>query len=355
MCNSFGKNFKITTFGESHGKGLGVIVDGCPSGIAISLNYINNIIRERRTAQNKYTTKRAEPDSVEILSGIYQGKTLGTPITLVVFNKDNRSDDYDNLKHNFRPSHADYTWFNKFQHIDHRGGGRSSARETVARVLGAAIAYKILEQFNIKIYGFISEIYGISINYNNIDYNYINQNHFYSPDPSIIECWEKLLTQAIEEGDSLGGVIDIRIKGCPVGLGNPVFDKLNSRLAEAIFSVPAVKGLEFGAGFQISKMKGSQANDSIYAEKGKVGFKTNNNGGILGGISNGDDITMRIAMKPTSSISKPQQTINSSLENVTIEIKGRHDPCLAIRAVSVCKSMCTLVLADFLLEKYNKS
>lgn len=348
--NSFGKNLKITTFGESHGKAMGVIIDGCPAGLPISLEYINNIMKERRPAQSKYTTKRAELDEVEILSGVYQSKTLGTPITLVVFNKDTKSEDYDNLTHNFRPSHADYTWFNKFEHIDHRGGGRSSARETVARVAASAIAYKILEQHNIQVYGFMSSIYDTPINYNNLDYSFINKNPFYSPDSSIIEAWEKILDETIAEGDSVGGAIDLHIKGSPVGLGNPVFDKLNSRLAQAIFSIPAVKGVEFGAGFEISKMKGSQANDSIYAKNGKVGFKTNHNGGILGGISNGDDIIIKIAMKPTSSISKPQQTINSKLENITLEVKGRHDPCVAIRAISVCKAMCALVIADFLLE-----
>lgn len=352
--NSFGKNLKITTFGESHGKAMGVIIDGCPSGLPISLDYINSIMQQRRPAQSKYTTKRAEPDEIEILSGIYQGKTLGTPITLVIFNKDTKSEDYNNLIHTFRPSHADYTWYNKFEHLDHRGGGRSSARETVARVAGSAIAYKILEKYNIDIHGFMSSIYDASINYNNIDYNYINQNPFYSPDSNIVRVWEEILDQTIADGDSVGGTIDIHIKGSPVGLGNPVFDKLNSRLAQAIFSIPAVKGLEFGAGFEICKMKGSIANDSIYAKNGLVGFKSNHNGGILGGISNGDDIILKIAMKPTSSISKPQQTINSKLENVTIEVKGRHDPCVAIRGVSVCKAMCALVMADFLLEKAKK-
>ncbi|MDR0483726.1 MAG: chorismate synthase [Alphaproteobacteria bacterium] len=346
--NSFGKNLRITTFGESHGRAMGVIIDGCPAGLEISPEYIQNIMQERSSQGNPYTTPRKEADKVEILSGIYKGKTLGTPITLMVINENTKSEDYDNLTQTFRPSHADYTWYNKFNHRDHRGGGRSSARETVSRVAAASIAYKILEKFDIKIYGFLSSIYNASIS--SVDYNYIKQNPFFSPDPQIIPKWENILKQTVAEGNSVGGTIDIHIKSCPIGLGNPVFDKLNAKLAHGIFSIPAVKGVEFGEGFNITKMKGSEANDSMYVENGKVKFTSNRNGGTLGGISNGEDIIIKIAMKPTSSIALPQNTVNSQLENTTIEIKGRHDPCVAIRGVSVVKAMCALVISDFLLE-----
>ncbi|MCL2567088.1 MAG: chorismate synthase [Alphaproteobacteria bacterium] len=348
--NGFGKNLKITTFGESHGTAMGAVIDGCPAGLEISQEYIQNIVKERSSQRNPYTTPRKEEDTVEILSGIYQGKTLGTPIAMIIFNKDTKSADYDNLTQTFRPSHADYTWHAKFKHCDTRGGGRSSARETVSRVAASAIAYKILEKFNIKIYGFLSSIYDSPMDYNNLDYNYIKQNPFFAADRNVIEKWDKILQQVIADKDSVGGTIDIHIKNYPPGLGNPVFDKLNAKLAEAIFSIPAVKGLEFGEGFNITKMKGSQANDSMYVEDGQVRFSSNHNGGILGGISSGSDITMKIAMKPTSSIGLPQQTINSLGENTTVEIKGRHDPCVAIRGVAIVKAMCALVIADFLLD-----
>jgi chorismate synthase len=350
-ANSLGKNLKITTFGESHGAAMGVVIDGTPAGIEISSEYIQNIVAERSSKNNPYTTPRKEEDVVEILSGVYQGKTLGTPITMVIYNKNTKPEDYTNLAETFRPSHADYTWYNKFKHRDTRGGGRSSARETVARVAAASIAYKILEKHNIKIYGFLSQIYDTPIE--NINYDYIKQNPFFSPDRQVIPQWENILQQVIATGDSVGGIITIHIKNCPLGLGNPVFDKLNAKLSEAIFSIPAVKGLEFGAGFNISALKGSQANDQMLVKNNQVHFLSNNNGGILGGISTGEDIIMKIAMKPTSSIGLPQQTITSEHKNTIIEIRGRHDPCVAIRGVAVAKAMCALVIADFLLDTSN--
>ncbi len=347
--NSFGNNFKITTFGESHGRAIGVIVDGCPAGIEICEKYIDSILSARRPAQSSFTTQRKEDDRVEILSGIYNGMTLGTPITLVVYNVDAKSKDYDSLKDIFRPSHADYTWHKKYSHRDHRGGGRSSARESVARVAAAAIAYKIIEKYDIKIYGFMSSVYGHSIDYNKIDYANIDNNPFYSADLSVIATWEEILKKAIEEGDSVGATIDIHIKNCPIGLGDPVFEKIQANLAKGIFSIPAVRGLEFGSGFALSTMKGSQANDKMRAIAGKPIFLSNNNGGILGGITNGEDITMKIAIKPTSSIAISQETITSMMENTNISIGGRHDPCIGIRAVAVCKAMCAITIADYLL------
>ena len=349
--NSFGKIFTITTFGESHGKALGVIVDGCPSGIEITTEYIQQIINERKPSQNKYTTQRKEDDLVSILSGIYQNKTLGTPIAMLFENKDARSQDYANLENAFRPNHADITWFNKFDNVDYRGGGRSSARETLSRVAGAAIAYKILEQSNTKVFGFVSTIGNQSINYQNLDYTIINSNPFYSPDKSVIPIWSKTLDDLIKEGDSIGCIVEIHIKNPPKSLGEPVFDKINANLAKAIFSIPAVKGLEFGKGFDLAKMKGSENNDQIEfcKNKSKIVFKTNNSSGMLGGITTGEDIILKIAIKPTSSISIPQNTINKDLENIKISIAGRHDPCIGIRAVSVCKAMCALTLVDLLL------
>ena len=354
--NSFGKLFKITTFGESHGKALGVIVDGCPSGIEITQDYIQQIVNERKSTHNKYTTQRKEEDLVSILSGIYLNKTLGTPIAMMFENKDVKSQDYDNLQKAFRPSHADITWFNKFNHVDYRGGGRASARETLSRVAGASIAYKILEKTDTKIFGFVSAIGNQSMNYKNLDYTLINNNPFHSADAEIIPVWSKTLDDLIEKGDSIGCVVEIHIKNPPKNLGEPIFDKINANLAKAIFSIPAVKGLEFGNGFDLATQQGSKSNDEIEFSKkdSKIIFKTNNSSGILGGITTGEDIILKIAIKPTSSIGIAQQTINKDLENIHINISGRHDPCIGIRAVSVCKAMCALTLVDLLLLN-NKS
>ncbi|MFL1780762.1 Chorismate synthase [Candidatus Hepatincolaceae symbiont of Richtersius coronifer] len=360
-ANSFGKLFKITTFGESHGFGVGVIIDGCPSGLEISQDYIQEKLNERRPGFNPYTTSRQEEDKVQILSGIYQNKTLGTPIALLVQNKDQRSEDYDNLAKVFRPSHADFVWHSKYEHVDPRGGGRSSARETVGRVAASAVAYKILEKYEIKIQGFLHAIGGVAVDeskleYDKLNYQEISKSLLLCPDYSTSLLWENKLKQVLEKGDSLGAIIQIIVQNCPIGLGEPVFDKLNADLAKAIFSIPAVKGLEFGKGFELSSMFGSEGNDQMVSSKGKtkVDFVTNNNGGILGGISTGEDIMFKIAIKPTSSIKLPQQTVDSDLNKVKLEIKGRHDPCIGIRAVSVCKAMTALVIADHILYKKAK-
>lgn len=350
--NSFGTILKIHTFGESHGVAVGVVIDGCPAGITITSSYIQDLVNERKPNQNSYTSPRNEEDRIEILSGIYQNKTLGTPISIIVYNKDARSQDYDNLKTVYRPSHADHVWKTKFTHVDHRGGGRSSARETLTRVIAGAVAYRIIEETSdIKIYGFLSNIGGQSINYSNLDYNEINNNMFYSPDKTIISTWQQILNEAIKSKDSVGSQVEIHIKNCPVGLGEPVFNKLNAKLAHGLFSIPAVKGLEFGQGNNFTNYKGSQVNDALYSQNNTIKYTTNNNGGILGGISNGEDIVIKITIKPTSSIGLSQTTLDHSLQPTNLEIKGRHDPCIGIRATAVCKTMCALVLADNILIK----
>jgi chorismate synthase len=347
--NSFGKIFKITTFGESHGNSVGVIIDGCPSGIHITDEEIQLFVDQRKGGKNNYTTKRAEDDKIEILSGIYQNKTLGTPIAIIVKNKDIKSEDYENILTSYRPSHADFSWHKKFTHVDPRGGGRSSARETIARVIGGAIALKILDIYNIKIIPFIKQIGNISINAENINYDNINNNIFKSPDESVVSLWQNILDQAVSQGDSIGGVIEIHIKNTPIGLGEPVFEKLNANLAKALFTIPAVKGVEFGEGFNLVKKQGSNANDELESINNTIKFKTNNNGGILGGISTGEDIVIKVGIKPASSIATKQNTVDHNGNNISINIKGRHDAFIALRALSVCKAMCALVIADNLL------
>lgn len=347
--NSFGKIFKITTFGESHGVAVGVIIDGCPSGLTITQQEIQNVVNTRKGNQSKYTTKRGEPDEIEILSGIYNNITLGTPICIVVYNKDVKSKDYDALKNLYRPSHADFTWHNKFNHTDHRGGGRSSARETVGRVIAGAIALKILAQHNINILSYIYAIGNNHINYNNFNPNNINNNPLYCPDETVLPQWFNILDNAIASGDSVGGVVGITVTNTPVGLGEPVFEKLNANLGKALFTIPAVKGVEFGDGFTLSKNFGSSVADELHINNGTATFSSNHNGGILGGISNGQDITIKIAIKPTSSIAKTQNTVTKQNTATTVAVTGRHDPCIAIRAVSVCKAMVAIVLVDYLL------
>ena len=353
--NSFGTIFQVTTFGESHGTAVGAIIDGCPAGLNITLEYIQAIVNERKSANSPYTTKRHEPDLVEITSGIYQDKTLGTPISLIIKNKKQKSTDYNDLTNIYRPSHADFTWDKKFFHTDPRGGGRASARETVARVAASAFAYKILEKYNVKIYGFLSQIGCLAINPHEIDYNYINKNSLFSATKNIIPQWEKILTEAIDTGDSLGAILEIHITDCPIGLGEPVFNKLNAKLAQGIFSIPAVKGLEFGNGFFMASQQGSAVNDAMRVQNKKPKFINNYSAGINGGISNGENIILRIAIKPTSSISKTQTTLDKQMNTVNINIKGRHDPCIGIRAIAVCKAMCAITLADFILQKNNNT
>ncbi|MFA6521851.1 MAG: chorismate synthase [Candidatus Gracilibacteria bacterium] len=369
MRNSFGKTFKVTTFGESHGVALGCVIDGCPAQISLKEEDIQRELDLRKPGQSKFATPRKENDKVRILSGVFEGKTLGTPIAMIVENKDVRSEDYGNLKEVFRPGHADFTWEVKFGVRDFRGGGRSSGRETVARVMAGAVAQKILEaekatkekkkggkktSGKIKIYAFAAEIGGIAGE--KVDLDYIEKNPLRAADAKKEPLMEKEISSAAREGDSVGGIVEIIIKNVPAGLGEPVFGKLSSDLAAALCSIPAVKGIEFGAGFLSTKMRGSQNNDPLTSKNGKITFTKNDAGGLLGGISTGQDIIIRIAVKPTSSISKPQKTITKQGKNTQIEVKGRHDACIVPRLVPVAKNMVAIVLADHvLMQKRNLS
>jgi len=347
--NEFGKNFRVISFGESHGKGIGVVIDGVKAGMKISEREIQKELDRRRPGQSKITTQRKESDSVEIISGIFEGKTLGTPICLLVRNKDYRSEDYTAIKKLFRPGHAGFTYFKKFGRRDYRGGGRASGRETIGRVAAGALAKKLLAKKKIKIIGYVKEIEGIEAK--KIDYRQIEKNPVRCPDKIVAKKMEKAILKAVKKGDSVGGIVEVVVKGLPAGVGEPVFGKLDAELAKALMSIGAVKGIEIGAGFCVAKMRGSQCNDEIRAVKGKPKFLSNNAGGILGGISNGEDITLRICVKPTPSISKKQKTITEDLKNITIETYGRHDPCICPRVVPVAEAMVALVLQDFLAEK----
>ncbi len=362
--NTFGEYFRITTWGESHGKAIGVVIDGCPPGIALTEEDIQSELDLRRPGKNKFTTPRAEEDRVEILSGVFRGKTTGTPLSMIIFNKDAHSKDYEALKDIFRPGHADYTYQIKYGNRDYRGGGRASGRETATRVAAGAVAKKILEIYGIITIGFLSEAGGISVGKrigeiippSNISLTEVSElrKQIYSspvrcPLPEISDKIEQLIVQVAKEGDSIGGIVELRSFGVPPGLGDPVFSKIDALLAFAIMSVGAVKGVEIGEGFNLAKVKGSESNDEFIYSQGKVNTLTNNAGGILGGISNGMPIVIRAAIKPTPSISKVQRTINKNNEKTEVKIKGRHDPCIAIRAVPVLESMVNLVIVDRLL------
>jgi len=368
--NTFGKIFTITTFGESHGRAIGVVVDGCPAGIEISKSEIQRELDKRRPGQSKISTERMEEDEVEILSGIFEGKTLGTPIAMIIYNKDTRSSDYEELRSKLRPGHADFTWREKFGHIDYRGGGRTSARETACRVVCGAIAKKILEKFNVKVLAYTTEIADIKSNisyYKNFDINKIEE-YERRIEESEVRCidkeQERLMKDAIigakNKIDSVGGIIEIVVLNAPAGIGEPVYDKLSARLAYALMSIPAIKGFETGKGFELSSMKGSEANDEfcIIEDKAdntkKIFTKTNNCGGILGGISNGMPIVVRLAIKPTSSISKTQNTVDiKNFEETTLNVKGRHDPCIVPRAVPVAESMVAITIVDLMMQNNN--
>lgn len=331
--NSFGQMFRITTFGESHGPAVGVVVDGCPAGLEIGREEIQDELDKRRPGQSKLTTQRQEEDRVEILSGVFENKTLGTPIALLVRNEDAQLESYESIKDKYRPGHADYVYDVKYGFRDWRGGGRASARETLARVAAGAIAKKLLRQIGVKIIGEVAQVG-----------NAVDQNEF-----------AREIENARANGDSVGGVVRVIVKNVPVGLGEPVFDKLSADFAKAMVSIPAVKGFEIGNGFSCVEKFGSENNDEMEVRNGAVRTKTNHAGGIVGGISNGEDIVMRVAFKPTSSIAKKQQTVDSSGKEVIIEVCGRHDPCVALRAVPVVEAMAALVLADhYLLSKSNK-
>ena len=349
--SSYGKLFKITTWGESHGRGLGVVIEGCPAGLPIKESEIQLELNRRRTGQSKVTTTRKEGDQIQIMSGVFNGKTTGTPISLLVENGDADSSKYELIKDLYRPGHADYTYDMKYGFRDYRGGGRSSARETVGRVAAGAIAKKLLARERIKIIGFTRQV-GKHIA-KNIDYREIENNIVRCPDNKIAEKMINSIMRARKKGDSLGGVVEVIAQGVPAGLGEPVFDRLDADLAKAVMSMPAVKGVEIGLGFQSAIMTGSECNDVFAMKNKKVITTTNNAGGILGGISNGMDIVIRLVVKPTSSINKAQDTVTQQGKKAEIRVEGRHDPCVATRAVPIAEAMVAITLIDHLYR--NKS
>ncbi len=346
--NSFGRFFRITTWGESHGPAMGVVVDGCPAGLEISAEDIQYELDRRRPGQSRITTQRKEADAIEILSGVFEGKTLGTPISMVVRNTDAISKSYEDIKDVYRPGHADFTYDEKYGRRDHRGGGRSSARETVGRVAAAAIAKKILNSQGVITTGYVKQVGDIIAQ--DIDFERIEENPVRCPDPDAARRMIDLIESVRKEGDSVGGTVEVVSRGLPSGLGEPVFNKLDADLARALMSIGGIRGFEVGMGFGVVEKKGSQVNDLMYKkEDGTLGFRTNNSGGLLGGITSGADLVVRIAIKPTSSISQVQDTVDKRGEETQLRVKGRHDPCLCPRAVPIAEAMVNLVLVDHLL------
>ena len=360
MSNSFGNIFKISTWGESHGESIGVLIDGCPAGIPIKAEEIQQELNKRKPGQSKITTQRKESDKCEIQSGIFENKTLGTPIAILIKNQDARPEAYDKMKDLYRPSHADYSYQAKYQIRDWRGGGRASARETTARVAGGAIAKKVLSTLypKLKILAWVDSIHQIQANIKTKDITskLIEANAVRCPDSKTAKKMEELIQETRKEGNSVGGTIKALIRNCPLGLGEPVFDKLEASLAKAMLSIPATKGFEIGSGFEGTKMKGSQHNDLFYSENNSIKTKTNYSGGIQGGISNGEEIYFKIAFKPTATISKEQETINIEKKSIKFRGEGRHDPCVLPRAVPIVEAMTALVLCDHtLLQKVQKT
>src|SRR5690606_1728416 len=357
MGNSFGRVFRISTFGESHGKGLGVIIDGCPAGLPIDEAFIQQELQRRKPGQSKITTQRKEEDECQILSGVFEVKRTGTPIALVILNTDQKSKDYSHISDKFRPSHADYTYFEKYGIRDYRGGGRSSARETAARVAAGAIAKLLLSHYGIQINAYVSQVGSIVLEkpYQALNFDEIENNIVRCPDPVLAEKMIDFIDQVRKDRDTVGGVVSCVAQHVPAGLGEPVFDKLHAELGKAMLSINAVKGFEYGSGFEGVAMRGSEHNDLFYQEEGKVKTKTNYSGGIQGGISNGQDIYFRVAFKPVATIMQDQESINEAGESTVVSGKGRHDPCVVPRAVPIVEAMCALVLADFLLlNRMNK-
>jgi len=349
--NTLGGSFRITTFGESHGRAIGVVIDGVRSGLPVDTAYIQHELDRRRPGQSAVTTSRKESDQVEILSGVFEGKTTGTPICMVLWNKDQRPEAYEKIKNVFRPGHAGYSYLAKYGVSDYRGGGRSSGRETAARVAAGALAKSILAKEGIEIHAYTKAVGNIEAK--TIDVREIERNPLRCPDPVAAKKMETKVLKVRKEGDSLGGIVEVVVKNPPVGLGEPVFDKLEADLAKALMSIGAIKGFEIGNGFGAAKLRGSQNNDPMYYDRraGRVRTRTNNAGGISGGISNGEDIVMRIAVKPPSSIVKKQETVTTSGKATTISVEGRHDPCICPRVVPVAESMVALTLLDHLTRQ----
>ena len=349
--NRFGHRLRLTTFGESHGRAIGAVLDGVRPGLPISVEEIQRELNRRRPGQSRVTTPRKEPDEVEILSGVFEGKTTGTPLCMVIYNKDQRPAAYERIKTMFRPGHAGYTYLAKFGVADYRGGGRSSGRETAARVAAGAVARGILQRRGITLVGYTLEAGGIRAAA--IDEEVIEQNPMRCPDAAAARRMERKILRAMKEGDSIGGIVEVRIRNVPAGLGDPVFDKLEADLAKALLSIGAVTGFEVGNGFRAARLKGSENNDAIYRERGtgRIRTRTNNAGGIAGGISNGEEIVVRIAVKPTSSIRKEQETVTVDGRPARISVQGRHDPCICPRIVPVAEAMVALTILDHLLRQ----
>ena len=353
MSNSFGTLFRISTFGESHGPGIGVIIDGCPAGLVVDVAEIQHALDRRRPGQSELTTPRAEADQVEVLSGLFEGRSTGTPIALLIRNQDQRSHDYSHIQHAYRPSHADYTYDQKYGHRDYRGGGRSSARETAARVAAGAVAAAFLRQHGISVQSYVSQVGAVAVpvGYEQLNLDLIDSNLVRCPDPETAERMAQLIRQTRDRHDTVGGLVTGVVRGVTAGLGEPVFDKLHAELGKAMLSINAVKGFEYGSGFAGTLLFGSEHNDQFYTdEAGQVRTRTNHSGGIQGGISNGQDIYFRVAFKPVATILQPQQTIDDQGQRIELAGRGRHDPCVLPRAVPIVDAMTALVLADMLLR-----
>ncbi len=351
MANSFGRIFRITTFGESHGKAIGVTIDGCPPGLTIDKDFIQRELARRRPGQSAIVTQRKEADEMEILSGVFEGKSTGTPLMMLIKNKDARSKDYSHIAEKYRPSHADFTYQKKYGLRDYRGGGRSSARETAARVAAGAIAKLFLKEQGIEITAYVSQVGQLSCaaDYKSLDFSQIEKTPVRCPDPTVAQEMIDLIKKIKKQGDTIGGVVTGVIQGCPVGLGEPVFDKLHAVLGSAMLGINACKGFEYGSGFDGVTMRGSEHNDVFENKDGKITTATNFSGGVQGGISNGMDIYFRAAFKPVATIIPEQQSVNTSGAATVVSGKGRHDPCVVPRAVPIVEAMAALVVADFLL------
>lgn len=354
MGNSYGKIFSITTFGESHGAGVGVVIDGCPAGLVIDETFIQAELDRRKPGQSRLTTQRKEPDRLQVLSGVFENKSTGAPIALFIANEDARSKDYAHLAETFRPSHADFTYEKKYGHRDYRGGGRSSARETAARVAAGAVAKLLLRDAGITIQAFVSRIGDIeTAPYAQLDLSQAESNIVRCPDPAAAEQMIALIDSVRKDRDTIGGVVTGVIRHAPAGLGEPVFDKLHAELGKAMLSINAVKGFEYGSGFAGTRLRGSAHNDAFINEADTIRTRTNFSGGVQGGISNGEDIYFNVAFKPVATIMQDQDSVDLEGNPVVVEGKGRHDPCVVPRAVPIVEAMAALVLADFMLR--NKS
>ncbi len=350
--NSYGKEFKITTFGESHGIAVGVTIDGCPAGIDFSIEFIQNELDRRKPGQSKITTQRKEEDLIQVVAGVFENKTTGMPITLLVFNADARSKDYSHIKDVFRPSHADFTYQQKYGFRDYRGGGRSSARETLARVAAGAVAKMFLEKDKIAINAYVSQVGELKLEkpYQDLDFENIEKTIIRCPDLDLAQQMIELIDSVRKERDTIGGMVSCVIQNVPIGLGEPIFDKLHAELGKAMLSINAVKGFEFGSGFKSVSMKGSEHNDIFYTENNKVKTRTNFSGGIQGGISNGTDIYFNVAFKPVATIMIDQESIDKDFNPAVVSGKGRHDPCVVSRAVPIVEAMAALVISDFIMR-----